>query len=322
MKPQTPILAALLGSAIGDALGVPVEFRPRSVLKKDPVVDMRWYGTHNQQAGTWSDDTSMALCSMEALLEAGDAPERAMAYFSRWRDHGHMTPYGVVFDIGNATSMAISRFCSKHTYSPPWGGTAESDNGNGSLMRMLPVALWLHRLPPERIAERASEWSSLTHAHPRARACCALYALVVRGLLAGQSVADALAVASPVVRPMVGEHDGKEMARLLDGSILQAKEEEVSGSGYVVHCLEASLWCIHRHKTFSDAVLAAVNLGLDTDTTGAVTGGLAGLVHGLEAIPTEWRGALANRDMVEGLCGRLAQAMASPGTAALQGRAI
>ncbi len=322
MPPTSPILASLLGSAIGDALGVPVEFEPRRALQKNPVTDMRWYGTHNQQAGAWSDDTSMSLCTMEALLQVGDVPAQAMAHFAEWRDHGHMTPYGVVFDIGNATSMAISRFCSKHTYSPPWGGKAESDNGNGSLMRMLPVALWLHRLPPERIAERASEWSALTHAHPRARACCALYALVVRGLLAGQSVAESLAAASPVVHPMVGEHDGKEMARLLDGSILAAQEKEVSGSGYVVHCLEASLWCLHRQKTFSDAVLAAVNLGLDTDTTGAVTGGLAGLVHGLEAIPMEWREVLANREMVEGLCGRFAQAVASPENAALQGRVI
>lgn len=295
---------------VGDALGVPVEFRSRLVLRQDPVTSMREFGSHMQPAGTWSDDSSMMLVTTESLL-TGFAPTEIMAGFRRWVFEGLWTPRGTVFDIGATTREAIFRFDAGR---PPteWGGATERSNGNGGLMRLLPVALHGRHLPPKELARRAAVTSALTHAHPRSRLCCALFALVVAAVLRGVELRGALAEAAAWVGPRVPDDEREILADLLSGAVFDRSEADVKSGGYVVHTLEAALWCCARAEGFQDAVLAAVNLGGDTDTTGAVAGGLAGVLFGRSAIPEAWVRALARGDEVEELATRFAAVVSTP----------
>lgn len=295
---------ALVGLVVGDALGVPVEFKDRAVLARDPVTGMRGYGTHGQPPGTFSDDGSLALASAESLLEGYD-PVAMMGRFLAWHDQGTWGAHGEVFDIGMTTKAALRRFARGE---PPerWGSDSERENGNGSLMRILPVALAAAGEGPEVVIERCSAASALTHAHPRSRLCCALYGLVAAGILAGGTVSASLAKASATLAPAVPEAERRILADLLSGAVLHRTMDEIRSTGYVVHTLEAALWCMSRCLGFERCVLEAVNLGDDTDTVGAVTGGLAGLFYGLDAIPRAWIDALARRDEVLALARRFA----------------
>lgn len=252
---------------------------------------MTGYGSHNQPPGTWSDDSSLALATLAGLLDGYD-PNDMMARFSRWWSDGYMTPHGAAFDIGNTTSAAIERYDMGRDRSA-WGSTSERENGNGSLMRILPLSLYVANRPTEEIVARSFEVSALTHAHIRSRLCCAYYSLLIRGILAGVSLAEAMAAASHELTPYVPGAERQVFGRILDGTVVHEPENSIRGSGYVLHCLEASLWCVSRCYGFTEAVLAAVNLGEDTDTTAAVTGGLAGTLHGIQAVPRDWCETLA-----------------------------
>ncbi|MEN9358637.1 MAG: hypothetical protein RL095_172 [Verrucomicrobiota bacterium] len=284
---MNPYSHLLLAHLIGDALGVPVEFCDRDELHFEPVRGMRSGGRWGRHAGTWSDDGALMLCSWETLVTEGDQPEVAMARFDRWFSKGYWAVNNHVFDIGIATKKAIQAY--QRQLSPPWGGTSEFDNGNGSLMRILPVALALKDLPTGQLIQRVGTWSALTHAHSRSRACCQIYALVIRELLHGHAVAVALARAVKDIKPWLAADDLNPLDRILDGSVLQADEDAISSDGYVVHSLEASLWCLAKGGSFADITLRAVNLGGDTDTTAAITAPLAAIVHGPECLPAEWR---------------------------------
>lgn len=316
-------LGSLLGLAVGDALGVPVEFQPRAALKKRPVVDMIGHGSHNQPAGTWSDDSSMAFCVAESLLESGSPapfafdPEDMAERFRRWLFENHWTPHGRVFDAGIATREALFSFAGGQRPATSCGGADERSNGNGSLMRLAPFGVWLAAstgeapATPERVVELAGEFSAITHRHPRSQLCCAYACFFVYGLIDGISVRDAAARATSALDPMVPASERPHMARLLDLSILDAPEETVSGSGYVVHSLEAALWCLEQGGSWSDIALRAVNLGDDTDTTGAIAGAFAGVMLGAEAIPRRWIDALARRDDVMSLAEAFADRVAA-----------
>lgn len=293
---------ALWGALVGDALGVPVEFMSREAIRRHPVDGMRGFGTHNQPAGTWSDDSSLLLATVDSLAcGQGFDPVDLGSRFVRWeRDHFY-TPHGQVFDIGIATSHAISRLASG---TPPElaGGDAESSNGNGSLMRILPIALWFRRASADDLAMLAQRASSLTHRHPRSQMACALYCLLVRELLTGTAPADALRTALQAFGriytkpPFLAERRHFQM--LERGNVAETMESEIASSGYVMHTLIASIWCLLNATTFEETVLKAVNLGSDTDTTGTVAGGLAGARYGLRSIPADWKNRLARHDDV------------------------
>lgn len=296
----------MLGLVVGDALGVPVEFRSREELERDPVTGMRANGTHAQSAGTWSDDSSMALCLMESLTKGLDYTDM-MARFLRWAGEGYMTAWGNVFDMGIATQQALTRFA-RGTPPLECGGTGTYDNGNGSLMRILPMALYLHRaMGPDfpripkayRIIHNAS---ALTHAHPISLMACGLYCAAVNELLRGKTgVWGGIKAAKEFYRGQPEFASHLDAFRRIEPDVLPAlPKSEVKSGGYVVHTLEAALWCLERHDSFRACLLEAVNLGEDTDTVGAVAGGLAGLRYG--NIPEEWLCVIARRDEIEGLC--------------------
>lgn len=314
------VKGAVLGLVTGDALGVPAEFMTREELAQNPVIGMRSGGVHGQSAGTWSDDSSMALCLLESLTSGLDY-EDMMARFLRWADEGYMTARGEVFDMGIATRKALAKFAQG---TPPLecGGNGTYDNGNGSLMRILPVALYLHRtMGPEFSDERSAyqiihNASALTHAHPISLIGCGIYCAVANELLCGGSDpediqrgiarAKVMYFGMPECKPYLKEY------RRVDADVLLAlPKSEISGSGYVVHTLEAALWCLLHTDSCRSCLLEAVNLGEDTDTVGAVAGGLAGIRYGLAGIPEEWLSVIAKQKEIETLCERFA---ASPFT--------
>jgi ADP-ribosyl-[dinitrogen reductase] hydrolase len=296
---------ALWGALVGDALGVPVEFMSREMVRKNPVTGMRGHGTHNQPAGTWSDDSSLLLSTVDSLAACGKFdPVDLGKRFVRWERDAYWTPHGTVFDIGIATSRAISRLASR---TPPEeaGGADVESNGNGSLMRILPIALWFRASPAADLATLAQRASSVTHRHPRSQMSCALFCLLVRELLAGTAPADALRTALHAFGrvydqpPFLAERRHFQM--LERGNIAEAAERDIASSGYVIHTLTASIWCLLTSASFEETVLKAVNLGSDTDTTGTVAGGLAGALYGLQSIPAEWKNRLARHDDVASL---------------------
>ena len=295
---QDRMLGGLWGAIVGDALGVPVEFTSRAERQRDPVTDMRGYGTHHQPPGTWSDDSSLLLCTVEAFCESYN-PMRLGELFLAWQDHGLWTPHGKVFDIGIATNMALARM--RQGAAPEEaGGAGERDNGNGSLMRILPVALRYADAPVDEMLFMAHRVSAITHQHPRSQMACGLYCCMAKGLLGGLASLDAYRFmieqghryynVTPFNREM------PHFARILSGTIGDATDRDIASSGYVLHTLEASLWCLLTTSSYADAVLKAVNLGDDTDTTGCVAGGLAGVCYGIQSIQLAWRERLTRAD--------------------------
>jgi len=316
--PAAAARAALLGLAVGDALGVPVEFIGREARRHDPVVNMRGYGTHHQPPGTWSDDSSLTFCLAETLATKGYDLADAAQRFVRWQDEAYWTAHGRVFDIGIATAEALQ--CLRRGRKPEHaGGTGEYSNGNGSLMRILPLVFAIKdRLVAERF-QAVREVSSITHAHIRSVMACFIYVELARQLLLSLDKQAAYTAMQRIVNEFfTAEGIGSELElrqfhRILENAygdfviqpLAACKETEIKSSGYVVHTLEAALWCLLTHDTYAATVLAAVNLGDDTDTTGAVAGGLAGLAYGETAIPAEWLAVLARRVDIEDLAARL-----------------
>jgi len=298
---------SLIGVLVGDALGVPVEFISRSTRDQDPVTGMRGYGTWNQPPGTWSDDGSMTLVTADSLTTRGWDLHGLMSGYLDWLDLNSWTPHGKVFDIGNRTRNSLLLYRIDRDISD-CGGDEENDNGNGSLMRCQPISCWLFGQDLETQMRLAGEASALTHAHIRTRLCCAWHALWCEAVLSDRDVRMAARFASDRLRRHIPANERLRLERILDGSVMDLDRTNVPSSGYVISTLEASLWCLAQHHDFRSTVLAAVNLGGDTDTTAAVTGGMAGLHYGLSSIPSEWINALARRDEVLALADRFADA--------------
>jgi ADP-ribosyl-[dinitrogen reductase] hydrolase len=302
---KSRILGGLWGVAVGDALGVPVEFCSRNDREHDPVTDLRGYGTHNQPAGTWSDDTSLTLCTIDTLLHAGEDYQALGRSFVRWLNAQIWTPHGSVFDVGSTTAAAIRRLARGV---PPLeaGRDDEHSNGNGSLMRILPVAIWFAGRGRADTTEAAHRFSALTHRHPRAQVGCAIFCLIAQRLIAGADAATAIDKAWQDADAHYREDPFSSELRAYfrispAGKLKKLEARNIKGSGYVVDALEASLWCLLNSNGFKEGILRAVNLGEDTDTTAAITGALAGIHYGLEAIPADWRAKLARFDELDAL---------------------
>jgi len=295
------LLGGLWGGVVGDALGVPVEFISREERRWDPVISLRGGGTWRQPAGTWSDDTSLALCAVESLINGFDTTDMGHR-FVEWMRAERWTPWGKVFDIGGTTQSALAKIAGG-TAAEEAGGTSEHSNGNGSLMRILPVALAGANQPVEILLDWAHRASAITHAHQRSQMACGFVCLFAQELIGGRS-ADEAYVAT--VRGFRDHYRGRpwttELAhfdKLLEGKADRLPETEIGSSGYVLDTLTASVWCLLNTTTFNEAVLKAVNLGGDTDTTGCVTGGLAGLTYGRREIPDVWLNAMARRSDID-----------------------
>jgi len=303
---KNKILGGILGLAVADAVGVPVEFQSRESLRRNPVTEMTGYGTYNQPPGTWSDDTSLTLCLMESLTNKKIDYTDIMQRFLLWLDKGQYTAHGEVFDVGIATRKALHRF-RKGTEPLKCGGTSEQDNGNGSLMRILPLAFYCKSTEDKAFMDIIHNVSSLTHAHTRSQIACGVYLIIARNLLDESDLKSIISSSLKKVKEYYGNkkeyaEDLKHYRRIFDTGFANLPEKEIKSSGYVVDTLEAALWCLLNTSNYKDCVLKAVNLGEDTDTVAAVAGGLAGMFYGVEGIPKKWLNQLARREYIEKLC--------------------
>ena len=304
------VRAALLGVALGDALGVPVEFQSRAVRVKDPVTGMRGYGTHQQPPGTWSDDASLTFCLAETLSEDFQLDKLA-ANCVRWWKQAWWTAHGRLFDIGITTAESLRRV-QQGVPSASAGGRGERDNGNGALMRILPLVFSLTHEPAQEAADFAlvREVAGVTHGHVRSAAACWLYLTLAQELRKGATPAEGYTRLcqgglAALRRLGVPAEETAHFRPLLGCDLAAWPPERIQSSGYVLHTLEAALWCLLRHDSFASTLLAAVNLGEDTDTTAAVVGGRAGIYYGESALPAEWLATLARRNDIEALAARL-----------------
>lgn len=298
------------GFVVGDALGVPVEFKTRDTYT---VTDMQGYGTFDQPPGTWSDDTSLTLALMEHLAEGSDCAalmDKFLAYFQQ----GYLTPYGHCFDIGVATQEAIERYRGGASLDEI-GGDDERSNGNGALMRIAPLALWLKEADIHTLFEQVSLYTSLTHAHPRSVVASVLYVYLLRELLAGRPLTEALQNTREAAEAHLatGSDCAQEYERhfraAMSPALWERDRSQIRSSGYVVDSFEAALWCLGTSTSYSEAVLKAVNLGTDTDTVAAITGPLAGAVFGLDDRAERWMGQLANRELLDQVLDAFTQAL-------------
>ena len=307
------VKAVMVGHAVGDALGVPVEFCSREMLDADPVTDMRGSGSHDVPKGTWSDDTSMSLCALEAMGGQKINIDRVMRNFVKWLDEGEFTATGKTFDVGNTCCGAICEY-KRGTEWKRCGASSDNSNGNGSLMRIQPFAMFVADkiIPVERKISVVEIGSVLTHAHTRSRIACGIYAFVLWEILADQSktaVRRGLEKAKRFYEEKGKTKPGyatelRYYSRLFSDNFDKTDRRKIMSGGYVVETLEAAIWCLLTTDNYRDCVLASVNLGHDTDTVGAVTGGLAGAMYGYEGIPQSWRETLLRRDYIEELCER------------------
>ena len=297
--------SVIIGHAIGDALGVPVEFCDREELDESPVIDMRGFGSYPVPAGAWSDDTSMTLAALDSLAKGSVNYDEIMENFVRWCSEDAYTPTGEMFDIGRTCLTAIRNYLA--TDGKPaleCGLTDEHSNGNGSLMRIHPFVLYAsaNNVPFGEWLELVKNGSAITHAHDRAALGCLIYAFVLFHLL-GDPNKDSISLG--LKRAECHLRDCAEMeyySRIFKSDFASLDRNEIKSSGYVVDTLEAALWCLLTTTDYKSCVLKAVNLGEDTDTVAAVAGGLAGILYGYDNIPQEWKDTLIKRDYIENLC--------------------
>lgn len=287
-------LGALVGLAVGDAIGTTVEFERRGSF--DPVTDMVGGGPFNLRPGEWTDDTSMALCLADSLIERGCLDERdLLTRFCRWFREGENSVTGHCFDIGNVTATALTHF--EQTGDVHAGPTDRMTAGNGSLMRLSPVAVRYWN-GPDRLRDAARRQSYTTHGAQEAVDACEAFSAILATAIQGKPLTNVLSAS-------YGHSLCDGVQTIIGGSWKAKHRNDIRSSGYVLHSLEAALWCVGSSGSFSEAVLKAVNLGDDADTTGAITGQLAGAVYGLSGIPARWRKRLAWYDRIEGLADRL-----------------
>lgn len=293
----------LLGLAVGDALGTTLEFKPPGSFT--PITDMIGGGPFNLKPGQWTDDTSMALCLAESMIECrGFNPRDQMERYVRWWREGYLSSTGTCFDIGNTTRTALATFMKTGN---PFSGPVDSYSaGNGSLMRLAPMPMFYAGSPREAI-EKSGESSKTTHGSAAAVDACRYFGALIVGALNGN---DKETILSDHYCPVPGYWQEKplvpEIAAVAGGSFKNQQPPEIRGSGYVVQSLEAALWAFYHSNSFEEGCLMAVNLGDDADTTGAIYGQLAGAYYGVNAIPTSWRKTLAEHTFIIAFAEKLA----------------
>jgi ADP-ribosylglycohydrolase len=310
------IHSAIIGLAVADALGVPVEFEDRSKLAAEPVTGIRGYGTYNQPPGTWSDDSSLTFCLADSLCDGYDLADIARKFVA-WRKAEIWTPHGDVFDIGMTTQRAIGILAEilasgdlDSLQELHWEAD-EYTNGNGALMRILPLYFSINELSLEDQFDRIWKVSALTHGHIRSALCCFYYLRFFHQIVNKKTKEEAYTLTNREFSAFLKQKEisyGEQplFHRILSGNINTLPEEAIASDGYVLHSLEASLWCLLRNSDYPTTILAAINLGEDTDTTAAIVGGWAGALYGLSGIPTPWKEILVKYGEIVALCDRLA----------------
>lgn len=308
----------IYGVLVGDMLGVPVEFVNREELRNQPVTGPQVGGPYEQPIGSWSDDGALTLALTDALKRGYNLSVIAQNFIDWWV-HKKYTSHGVVFDIGRQTRMALNDVLkileSGDTEALEYlhFDANENTNGNGSLMRILPLYFYLKDRGIEDNFKIIWQVSALTHPHVRSALACLIYLVMIDEVVKKKEEIPSMSLPAAyramqyrvltfMSRESIDIKEEEVFSRILKGDLFKLDEKDIKSSAYVVDTLEASLWCLFTTSSFEQAVLKAVNLGDDSDTTGAVTGGLAGVYYGFDTIPTEWLTTLPNREMIDEVC--------------------
>lgn len=317
---------SFLGFALADSMGVPVEFSQRYTLKDRPVEFPMGFGTYNQPVGTWSDDTSMTLCILYEILENGtlDANfESLTKRFLDWKNKGHYTPYMNMFDIGITVRESLCNYEINKTPPIYCGGRGERDNGNGALMRMLPITIYCifnNELSEDEKIELIFNQNSITHGHGISHLCTLFYYNLYKTILNKaeqiqiasfdnnfnsilQLKLECLKEAQFLTTEFIKNNpkfktDAAHLNTILISDFTNIKESEIKSTGFVIHTLEAVLWSFINSNNYSSSILKAINLGGDTDTIGAITGSISGLFYGLDDNALEWISTLARKEEI------------------------
>ena len=308
-------LNGIMGVVIGDALGCPVQFESRDEVARHPVTGMRGYGTFNLPEGSWTDDSSLTIALLESIRRVGEIDlGDIMENFMKWLYDGEFTPYGESYDIGRGTMQAINRY-KKNRKAKKCGGDEEWNNGNGSLMRIMPACLYCS------VMESSGMYSDrdaidvihsvggLTHAHIRSNIACGLYFFMAKYILFREGslqerIQEGLTQGFAFYESYLADKENLHYYdRLKDLEAFKSlPADKIKSTGYVVDALEAAVWSLITTDSFDQALLKAVNLGDDTDTVGAIAGGLAGLYYGYDSIPEDWLSAIKRREWIEEMC--------------------
>ena len=308
-------LNGIMGVVVGDALGCPVQFESREEVARHPVTGMRGYGTFNLSEGSWTDDSSLTIALLESIRRVGEIDlDDIMGNFMKWLYDGEFTPYGESYDIGRGTMQAINRY-KKNRKAKKCGGDEEWNNGNGSLMRIMPACLYCS------VMESSGMYSDrdaidvihsvggLTHAHIRSNIACGLYFFMAKYILFREGslqerIQEGLTQGFAFYESYLADKENLHYYdRLKDLEAFKSlPADKIKSTGYVVDALEAAVWSLITTDSFDQALLKAVNLGDDTDTVGAIAGGLAGLYYGYDSIPEDWLSAIKRREWIEEMC--------------------
>ena len=308
-------LNGIMGVVVGDALGCPVQFESREEVARHPVTGMRGYGTFNLPEGSWTDDSSLTIALLESIRRVGEIDlGDIMENFMKWLYDGEFTPYGESYDIGRGTMQAINRY-KKNRKAKKCGGDEEWNNGNGSLMRIMPACLYCS------VMESSGMYSDrdaidvihsvggLTHAHIRSNIACGLYFFMAKYILFREGslqerIQEGLTQGFAFYESYLADKENLHYYdRLKDLEAFKSlPADKIKSTGYVVDALEAAVWSLITTDSFDQALLKAVNLGDDTDTVGAIAGGLAGLYYGYDSIPEDWLSAIKRREWIEEMC--------------------
>ena len=308
-------LNGIMGVVVGDALGCPVQFESREEVARHPVTGMRGYGTFNLPEGSWTDDSSLTIALLESIRRVGEIDlGDIMENFMKWLYDGEFTPYGESYDIGRGTMQAINRY-KKNRKAKKCGGDEEWNNGNGSLMRIMPACLYCS------VMESSGMYSDrdaidvihsvggLTHAHIRSNIACGLYFFMAKYILFREGslqerIQEGLTQGFAFYKSYLADKENLHYYdRLKDLEAFKSlPADKIKSTGYVVDALEAAVWSLITTDSFDQALLKAVNLGDDTDTVGAIAGGLAGLYYGYDSIPEDWLSAIKRREWIEEMC--------------------
>lgn len=306
MKTKLDIIkSGIWGVCVGDALGLPVQFKPRSYMEQNPISDMIGYGTYNQPPGSWSDDGSLTLCIAESLSRGYDLHDISKN-FMNWFQNGFLTPYGKSYDVGGSTKNSVKRLLSG--ISPLNSGDANIEaNGNGSLMRTLPLAYYFHFKQTDEPTKykMIKEVSAITHAHPLSVISCYIYIDFALQLLQGNSIDksfQSIVADKSKYYSYLNPAEQVYFKNIFEKDLKNFSEPQIKSSGFVIDSLEASFWCLLNFSDYKQIVIQAVNLGDDTDTIAAIAGGVAGIYYGFSSIPANWVNTIAKGTDIDAVC--------------------
>lgn len=315
-------LDGIIGVIVGDALGSPAQFRWREDLKRNPITDMVYCDKFRMPAGSFTDDGSLTLASLDSVIECKGYNLNDIAdKFVEWFDNGKYTPFGTAYDVGFGCADGIRTY--KYYKNPKTSGSArDKNNGNGSLMRIMPICLYAYGLQKRvctsdnEVIQMIHEVSGITHRHLRAQMACGLYFFMVKSILdnieygKGLSLKDCLQQGIDAGLKYYGNDirnltEIAHFSRLFDlNELMNTSDDEIETSGYVIDTIEAVVYNLITTGSFEDCLLQAVNMGRDADTVGAIAGGLAGLYYGYDSIPNKWVSKLQRRDYIDDLCNK------------------